>query len=57
MKHKYKDIVHKRNNIHHKSKRNYFADLDNRILKDNRKFRKTANPLFSERHIKKSPLQ
>ena len=31
-----------------KSKRNYFADLDSRILKDNGKFWKTVNPLYSE---------
>ena len=32
-----------------KVKRNYFAELDNKILKDNRKFWKTGNPLFSEK--------
>ena len=31
-----------------KSKRNYFADLDSRILKDNGKFWKTVNPPYSE---------
>ena len=31
-----------------KSKRNYFVYLDSRILKDNRKFWKTVNPLYSE---------
>ena len=30
-----------------KAKRNYFSGLDNRVLKDNRKFWKTVNPLFS----------
>ena len=35
------------------AKRNYFADLDNRILKDNRKFWKIVNPLFSEKSIPK----
>ena len=29
-----------------KPKRNYFADLDNRTLKDNRKIWKTVNPLY-----------
>ena len=32
----------------HKSKRNYFIELDGRILKDNGKFWKTVNPLYSE---------
>ena len=31
-----------------KSKRNYFVYLDSRILKDNGKFWKTVNPLYSE---------
>ena len=29
-----------------KAKRYYFAELDNRISKDNRNFWKTVNPLF-----------
>ena len=38
-----------------KAKGNYFADPDNMILKENRKFWKTVNPLFSEKaHQKKS---
>ena len=38
----------------HKAKRNYFAELD-RILKYNRKFWKTVNPLFSEKaYLKES---
>ena len=40
-----------------KAKRNYLAEIDNRILKDNRKFRKTVNPLFSEKAYQKEPLQ
>ena len=36
-----------------KAKRNYFAELDNRILKDKRKFWKTVNPLFSEEPYQK----
>ena len=38
----------------HKAKKNYFAEQD-RILKDNRKFWKTINPLFSEKaYLKES---
>ena len=40
----------------HKAKRNYFADLDNRILKDNRKFWKTVKPLFSEKAYQKESI-
>ena len=37
-----------------KAKRNYFADIDNRILNDNRKFWE-INPLFSEKaYLKES---
>ena len=36
-----------------KDKRNYFAELDIRILKNNRKFWKTVNPLFSEKGYQK----
>ena len=39
--------------LQRKAKRNYFAELDNRILKDNRKFWKTLNPLFSEKAYQK----
>ena len=39
-----------------KAKRNYFADLGNRIFKDNRKFWKTLNPLFSERAYQKGSV-
>ena len=39
-----------------KANRNYFADLGNRILKDNRKFWKTVNPLFSERAYQKESI-
>ena len=31
-----------------KAKRNYFAELDNMILKDNKKTWKTVNPLFPQ---------
>ena len=40
----------------HKAKRNYFADLDSRILKDNRKFWKTVNPLFLEKAYQKESI-
>ena len=44
-----KQIYNKQQNLCvtllHKAKRNYFADLDDRILNDNRKI----NPLFSEK--------
>ena len=36
-------------------KRNYF-DIDNRILKDNVKFWKTVNSLFSEKPYQKEPI-
>ena len=39
-----------------KAKRNYFSELDNRILKDNRKFWKTVNPLFSEKVYQKESI-
>ena len=39
-----------------KAKRNYFAELDNKILKDNRKFWKTVNPLFSEKAYQKESI-
>ena len=32
-----------------KTKRDYFANLDTKIMKDNRKFWKIVNPLFSEK--------
>ena len=48
----------KQRNLSRKAKRNYFADLDNRILKNDREFLKTVNPMFSEKkHAKKTPLQ
>ena len=40
-----------------KAERNYFADLDSRILNDNRKFWKTVNPLFSEMTYQKEFIQ
>ena len=39
-----------------KANRNYFADLDNRILKDNRKLSKTVNPLFSKKAYQKESV-
>ena len=37
-------------------KRNYFGDIDNRTLKDNVKFWKTVNSLFSEKPYQKEPI-
>ena len=39
-----------------KAKRNYFAEIDNRILKDKRNFWKTVNPLFSEKACQKESI-
>ena len=36
-----------------KTKRDYFANLDTKIMKDNWKFWKTVNPLFSEKYYSK----
>ena len=37
-------------------RRNYIADLDNRISNSNRKYWKTVNPLFSEKVYQKEPI-
>ena len=39
-----------------KTKRHYFANLDTKIMKDNRKFWKTVNPLFSEKSYSKESI-
>ena len=39
-----------------KTKRDYFANLDTKIMKDNRKFWKTVNPLFSEKSYSKESI-
>ena len=39
-----------------KTKRNYFSELDNRILEDNKNFWKTVNPLFSEKPYQKKSI-
>ena len=39
-----------------KTKRDYFANLDTKIMKDNRKFWKTVNPLFSEKSQSKDSI-
>ena len=39
-----------------KSKRDYFANLDTKIMKENRKFWKTVNPLFSEKFYSKESI-
>ena len=41
----------------HKAKRNYFADLDNRILSDNSKFWETVNPLILEKAYQKESIK
>ena len=43
-------------NFLRKAKRNYFAGLGNRILKDNRKIWKTVKPLFSEKAYQKESI-
>ena len=39
-----------------KTKKDYFANLDTKIMKDNRKFWKTVNPLFSEKSYSKESI-
>ena len=39
-----------------KAKTDSFAELGNRIVKDNRKFWKTENPLFLEKTYQKDPI-
>ena len=39
-----------------KTKRDYFANLDTKIMKSNRKFWKTVNPLFSEKSYSKESI-
>ena len=39
-----------------KTKRDYFANLDTKIMKGNRKFWKTVNPLFSEKSHRKESI-
>ena len=39
-----------------KTKRDYFANLDSKIMKDNREFWKTLNPLFSEKSYSKESI-
>ena len=48
-----KQLYNKQGNL---SKRNYFADLDNRILKENRKFWKAVNPIFWEKAYQKESI-
>ena len=43
-------------NLLRKDERNYFTELDNRILKNNRTFCKTVNPLFSEKGYQKESI-
>ena len=39
-----------------KTKRVYFANLNTKSMKDNRKFGKTVNPLFSEKSYSKESI-
>ena len=39
-----------------KDKRNYFPDIDNRILEDSIKFWKTINPLYSKKVYQKESI-
>ena len=39
-----------------KTERDYFANLDTKIMKDNRKLWKTVNPLFSEKPYSKESI-
>ena len=39
-----------------KTKRNYYAQLDNKIVTDNRKFWKAVSPLFSEKAFRKESI-
>ena len=39
-----------------KTKRNYYAQLDNKIVTDNRKFWKAVSPLFSEKTFRKESI-
>ena len=56
----YKQLYYKQQNLCvtlvRNTKRNYFADLDNRILKDNIKFWKTVNQLFSKKAYQKESI-
>ena len=51
-----KVAYNKQRNILRKSKRDQFANLDTKIMKDNRKFWKTVNPLFSEKSYSKESI-
>ena len=39
-----------------KTKRNYYAQLDNKTATENRKFWKAVNPLFSEKTLRKESI-
>ena len=55
-----KSLYNKQRNICvillHKTKRNYYAQLDNKIVTDNRKFWKVVSPLFSEKASRKESI-
>ena len=40
----------------HKTKRNYYAQLDNKIVTDNRKLWKVVSPLFSKKAFRKESI-
>ena len=40
-----------------KAKSDYFANLDTKIMKDNKKFSKTVNPLFSQKSYSKESVK
>ena len=55
-----KSLYNKQRNICvillHKTKRNYYTQLDNKIVTDNRKFWKVVSPLFSEKAFLKESI-
>ena len=57
---KSKSLYNKQRNICvsllRKTKRNYYAQLDNKIVTDNRKFWKGVSPLFSEKAFHKESI-
>ena len=40
-----------------KAKSDYFANLDTKIMKNNKKFSKTVNPLFSQKSFSKESVK
>ena len=56
----FKSLYNKQRNICvsllRKTKKNYYAQLDNKIVTDNRKFWKALSPLFSEKAFHKESI-